>query len=131
MRKLSHFILFPLLILMITACAQTEEETKDLWSVYNDYFKSAKYIDLTHAFEPDQPVWPGFGNAKFMAGKAGANIPGYVSKGDTYEYEKHGFVSTAYMLPTDQYGTQLDPPAHWEKYGATISDIPATKGLTA
>lgn len=126
MRKLSHLILFPLFILMITACAQTEEEPKDFWTIYNDYFKSAKYVDLTHAFEPDQPVWPGFGNAEFNEGKAGADIPGYVSKGDTYVYEKHGFISTAYVLPTDQYGTQLDPPAHWEKYGATISDIPAT-----
>jgi kynurenine formamidase len=29
-------------------------------------------------------------------------------------------------LPTDQYGTQLDPPGHWDEYGATISDLPAT-----
>lgn len=46
--------------------------------------------------------------------------------GDEFEYDKHGFIATSYEIPTDQYGTQLDPPAHWDKYGATISDIPAT-----
>ena len=25
-----------------------------------------------------------------------------------------------------QYGTQLDPPAHWDEFGATISDLPAS-----
>ena len=41
-------------------------------------------------------------------------------------YAKHGFVASAYLLPTDQYGTQLDPPAHWDERGATISDLPPT-----
>jgi kynurenine formamidase len=49
-----------------------------------------------------------------------------VQKGQEYTYAKHGFIATAYELPTDQYGTQLDPPAHWDEYGATISDLPAT-----
>jgi kynurenine formamidase len=57
---------------------------------------------------------------------AGNRIDGYVEPGDEFTYDKHGFVATAYDLPTDQYGTQLDPPAHWDKLGATISDIPAT-----
>lgn len=30
---------------------------------------------------------------------------------------------------TDQLGTQLDPPAHWNELGSTISDIPATVAL--
>jgi kynurenine formamidase len=50
----------------------------------------------------------------------------YVQKGQEYTYAKHGFIATAYELPTDQYGTQLDPPGHWDEYGATISDLPAT-----
>ena len=32
-------------------------------------------------------------------------------------------------LHTDQIGTQLDPPAHWNEYGATISDVPASVSL--
>ncbi|MBZ8134919.1 cyclase family protein [Afifella sp. IM 167] len=106
--------------------AARAEEPSDLWKAYNDLFKSAKYIDLTHAFEPQQAVWPGFGNATFKPAVAGKDIEGYVKKGEEFTYEKHGFVATAYDIPTDQYGTQLDPPAHWEPMGATISDIPAT-----
>lgn len=30
------------------------------------------------------------------------------------------------MLQTDQYGTQLDPPAHWAPYYAAIDEIPPT-----
>lgn len=101
-------------------------EAPGLWSLYDDALKGAKYIDMTHAFTPIQPVWPGFGNATFGAGKAGADIEGYVKKGETYTYEKHGFVATEYTIPTDQYGTQLDPPSHWDPMGATISDLPAT-----
>ncbi len=98
----------------------------DLWNVYQKYFVKAKYIDLTHAFMPDQPVWPGFGNAKFYPARAGKDLGDYAKKGEVFTYEKHGFVANAYYLPTDQYGTQLDPPAHWDPYYATIDELPPT-----
>lgn len=104
-------------------------EAPSLWDIYQDVFVDAKYIDLTHAFEPVQPVWPGFGNATFKPAVAGQAIEGYVDVGQEFTYAEHGFVATAYELPTDQYGTQLDPPAHWEELGATISDIPATYAI--
>ena len=104
-------------------------KNSDLWDIYEDTFKSTKYIDLTHAFEPVQAVWPGFANAEFRAAVAGQKIEGYVEVGEEFTYAKHGFVATAYNLFTDQYGTQLDPPAHWDELGATISDIPATYAL--
>lgn len=97
-----------------------------LWKLYSDTLKSAKYIDLTHAFAPVQPVWPGFGPAKFKPAIAGQDIEGYIQKGQEFTYDKHGFVATAYDLTTDQYGTQLDPPSHWNPLGATISDLPPT-----
>lgn len=97
-----------------------------LWGVYENILKDAKYIDLTHAFSPTIAVWPGFGTAKFKPALAGADMPGYIAEGQEFTYAKHGFVATAYELTTDQYGTQLDPPAHWDEYGATISDLPAT-----
>jgi kynurenine formamidase len=102
------------------------QEKHPFWDVYESNFKTAKYVDLTHAFEPVQPVWPGFGNATFKAAVAGADLGDYAKKGDEFTYEKHGFVASAYVLPTDQYGTQLDPPAHWDNLGATISDLPAS-----
>lgn len=101
-------------------------EDLPLWQLYESTFKTAKYIDLTHAFEPVQPVWPGFGPAEFKPAAAGQDLGDFAKKGDVFTYEKHGFVATAYTLTTDQYGTQLDPPAHWDQLGATISDIPAS-----
>jgi kynurenine formamidase len=97
-----------------------------LWSIYTSTLKTAKYVDLTHAFAPVQPVWPGFGNATFGPTVAGKTMPGYVKKGEAFTIAKQGFRATAYTLPSDQYGTQLDPPAHWNPVGATISDLPPT-----
>jgi kynurenine formamidase len=108
---------------------QTPQQSPGLWSVYEQAIKGAKHIDLTHAFAPDQPVWPGFGHAQFKPATAGADLPGYANKGDEFTYGKHGFVATSYNLTTDQYGTQLDPPAHWDELGATISDLPPTFAL--
>ena len=114
-------------ILSSAALAQpSSQPSAGPWPVYEQSIKGAKHIDLTHAFAPVQPVWPGFGLAEFKPTTAGADIPGYVNKGDEFSYGKHGFVATSYLLTTDQYGTQLDPPAHWDEYGATISDLPPT-----
>jgi kynurenine formamidase len=112
--------------LMIVTLGNLKAEGMDLWDMYNKYFMKCKYVDLTHAFSPTIPVWPGFGHARFEATKAGADLGDYASIGDVYTYDPHGFVATSYWIPTDQYGTQLDPPSHWDEYGATISDLPAT-----
>jgi hypothetical protein len=90
-----------------------------LWSVYDRYLKGAKYIDLTHAFSPVQPVWPGFGNATFAPAKAGKNIEGYVGVGEEFLYGKHGFVASAYVPPIStgpswtrrHIGTSVAPPS--------------------
>ncbi len=111
----------------VTPTAQTQ--LPGLWQTYESVFKDARYVDLTHAFEPVQAVWPGFGNAVFKPAVAGRDIEGYVKAGEEFTYEQHGFIATAYDLTTDQYGTQLDPPAHWDALGATISDLPATYAI--
>lgn len=119
--RLSMIVIILIFFLTYSMAAET-----NLWSLYESVFKQCKYVDLTHAFNPTIAVWPGFGNAKFKPTIAGADMPGYIGKGQEFTYEKHGFIGTAYEIPTDQYGTQLDPPAHWDEYGATISDLPAT-----
>lgn len=125
-RKATRIPILSLLFLSFFSCQSPKPEKLDLWQVYDQYLSQAKYVDLTHSFGPDIPVWPGFSNARFMPATAGKNIPGYVSQGDTFTLAKHGFIATSYFLPTDQYGTQLDPPAHWNPKGATISDLPPT-----
>jgi kynurenine formamidase len=90
-----------------------------LWPVYEQSLKRARYIDLTHAITPTIPVWHGFGPATF-----GPTLN--PATGQPYSYEKDGFAATAYHLTTDQYGTQLDPPAHWAPEYPAIDELPPT-----
>lgn len=50
---------------LVAMPGQAPAAERPLWDVYANVLKGAKYIDLTHAFEPVQTVWPGFGNATF------------------------------------------------------------------
>ena len=90
-----------------------------LWQLYEGSLKTAKYIDLTHTITPSIPVWHGFGPATF-----GPTLN--PETGKPYTYLKDGFEATAYRLTTDQYGTQLDPPAHWAPEYPAIDELPPT-----
>ena len=94
----------------------------DLWHTYEQSLKGAKYIDLTHALTPSIPVWKGFAQAKFSS-----TVNPQTKQ--PYTYEKDGFEATRYDLPTDQYGTQLDPPAHWAPEYPSIDELPATYAI--
>jgi kynurenine formamidase len=91
----------------------------DLWAAYDGPLASAKYIDLSHVLTPQIPVWKGFGPSFF----APAVDP---ATGDPYTYADDGFEATSYRLSTDQFGTQLDPPAHWAPEQAAIDELPPT-----
>jgi kynurenine formamidase len=93
-----------------------------LWSVYDQQLKGAKYVDLTHTITPAIPVWAGFGRSTF----APALNP---ESGKPYTYAHDGFEATAYALATDQLGTQLDPPAHWDPNYPAIDELPPTYAL--
>jgi len=119
-------VLVALLAALTMGCSQKQANKTDLWGIYQNTLTKCKYVDLTHAFSPTIPVWKGFGNTQFLPARAAVDIPGYCKKGEIFTYAKHEFQATAYIFKTDQYGTQLDPPAHFNPYGATISDLPAT-----
>jgi len=91
----------------------------DLWQVYTQSLKRARYVDLTHTITPNMPVWKGFGPAKFEP----TINP---DTGKPYTYANDGFEATKYTIATDQFGTQLDPPAHWAPEMAGIDELPAT-----
>ena len=93
-----------------------------LWSVYAQSLEHAKYIDLTHTLTPSIPVWKGFGASTFGPALNPEN-------GKPYQYAQDGFEATRYMLATDQFGTQLDPPAHWAPEYPAIDELPATYAL--
>ncbi len=90
-----------------------------LWKVYDNSLSKARYIDLTHDITPNMPVWKGFGPATFKP----SIDP---TTGTAYTYAKDGFEATAYQIATDQFGTQLDPPAHWAPEYAGIDELPPT-----
>ncbi|MBR8838374.1 MAG: cyclase family protein [Stigonema ocellatum SAG 48.90 = DSM 106950] len=93
--------------------------TPPLWQVYEQSLKQAKYVDLTHTITPNIPVWSGFGKSKFL--------PAINPKtGKPYTYQADGFEATHYDLATDQLGTQLDPPAHWNPDYPAIDELPPT-----
>ena len=91
----------------------------NLWKVYDDALAGARYVDLTHTITPTIPVWSGFGPSTFGPAVNPAT-------GEPYTYAKDGFEATHYDLSTDQFGTQLDPPAHWAPEQAAIDEIPAS-----
>jgi len=97
-----------------------------LWDLYFSQVRYAKHIDLTHSIAPNMSVWDGFGPPTVVAGKVGVSMPGFAKAGEEWTYAKHGFVISSYTLTADQIGTQFDPPGHWNEFGATISDVPAT-----
>ena len=102
-----------------TASNSSASSESGLWQVYEQSLKGAKYIDLTHTITPSIPVWKGFAQAKF---EPTVNP----QTRQPYTYKKDGFEATHYDLPTDQYGTQLDPPAHWAPDYPAIDELPAT-----
>jgi kynurenine formamidase len=73
-------------------------------------------VDLTHAFGPASPVWSGFGPATMSA----AADP---RTHEPYTIAQHGFRSTVYTM-VGQYGTHIDPPAHFDPDGQTMDRIP-------
>jgi len=91
----------------------------NLWKTYTDVLTKARYISLNHVLTPTQPVWKGFGPSTFSPTVDPAT-------GKPYEYAKDGFEATHYDLSTDQFGTQLDPPAHWAPEYPSIDELPAT-----
>ena len=93
-----------------------------LWKVYEQVFKGARYVDLTHTIHPDSTVWKGFGPQQFSP----AVEP---QSGRPYSYARDGFEATSYQFSTDQLGTQLDPPAHWNPDYPGIDELPATYTL--
>ncbi|WP_242063087.1 cyclase family protein [Nostoc sp. FACHB-145] len=108
--------------MFISVNAAQPHKIPSLWQVYQQSLKSAKYVDLTHTITPSMPVWSGFAPSKFQA----TINP---KSGKPYTYKQDGFEATRYDLSTDQLGTQLDPPAHWNPDYPAIDELPATYAI--
>ena len=98
-----------------TDLSQTDLSQTDLARAYQT-IASKTFVDLTHSFGPDTPVWSGFGQAKFSP----AADP---KTHEPYTIPKDGFRTTYYEM-VGQYGTHVDPPAHFAENGITMDKIP-------
>ena len=76
-------------------------------------------VDLSHTFGVNTPVWSGFGQAIISA----ASDP---KTHEPYTIEKHGFRSNLFSI-VGQYGTHVDPPAHFAPGGITLDKIPISQ----
>ncbi len=78
--------------------------------------RGKQFVDLTHSFSPTTPVWSGFGQATMSAAcEPKTHRP--------FTIEQDGFRTIFYSL-VGQYGTHVDPPAHFRADGLTMDQIP-------
>jgi kynurenine formamidase len=78
--------------------------------------RSRPKIDLTHAFSATTPVWTGFGQAKMTPAVDPHTL-------EAYTIARNHFRAT-YFAMVGQYGTHVDPPAHFSAGGRTLDEIP-------
>ncbi len=118
MKLNTHTVLASLLALGL-GLAATVAAAKDKPATLADALKviqGKEFVDLTHSFSPTTPVWSGFGQATMSA----AADP---KTHRPYTIEKDGFRTIFYSL-VGQYGTHVDPPAHFSNDGMTLDQIP-------
>jgi kynurenine formamidase len=112
-------LFFGVLILMNVALAGwasvTSAESRSLAEAYR-IIASKQFVDLTHSFSPLTPVWKGFGPATF-------SLAADPETGQPYTIERNHFRATFYSL-VGQYGTHVDPPAHFDPNGVTMDALP-------
>jgi kynurenine formamidase len=115
--KLSFYSL-PFLVAIVSVGLRSRIALADGGSLADAYkiISSKRFVDLTHSFSPTTPVWKGFGQATFSWAADPAT-------GRPYTVEKDGFRVFFYSM-VGQYGTHIDPPAHFDLQGKTMDELP-------
>lgn len=112
----TYFIAAILSLVFTTATLPTAlGQNESLEQAYK-IISSKRFVDLTHTFSPSTPVWQGFGQATFSS----AADP---KTGRPYTIAQDGFRAFFYSM-VGQYGTHIDPPAHFDPHGMTVDEIP-------
>ena len=112
MKSLVTFLLIAAMTVASPGCSSRTTEVKlaDALAV----IKSKKFVDLTHAFEPGIPHWPGFPDE---------------TRETLYWYDEgkgtmgKGFFAQQFTH-VGQWGTHIDPPAHFHEGLRTVDQIP-------
>ena len=97
-------------MVLLSGCTPQKALTlKDAWNVINE----KKFVDLTHSFAPGIPHWKGFPDEK---------------RETLYWYESgvgklgSGFYAQSFTH-VGQWGTHVDPPAHFVRGMRTVDQI--------
>ncbi len=103
-------LLIAVFLAIVSSACETSRQPSlgDVWQV----LKTRDYVDLTHAFGPGIPHWPGFPDEK--AETLFWYDPG-VAPGSGFYAQYYGHVG--------QWGTHADPPAHFVKGARTLDQI--------
>src|SRR3954451_1627172 len=101
-----------LLFLLVTVNGYAAGESDSLWPIQKT-LSEKKFVDLTHEFGPGIPHWPGFPD------ESERTIYWYDKRPDTMGT---GFFSEVFTH-VGQWGTHVDPPAHFIKGKRTVDQI--------
>jgi kynurenine formamidase len=100
------------MVVLVTATARADGDLAQAYRI----IASKTFVDLTQSFDATTPVWSGFGQAKLSpAADPATHRP--------YTVAKDGFRTTFFEM-VGQYGTHVDPPAHFDDAGVTLDEIP-------
>lgn len=109
--RLLIVFLFAVTISITISCSPVSKQLtlKDVHA----FLKTKQFVDLTHSFKPGIPHWPGFPDEE---------------RETIYWYEKgRGTLGSGFYAETfshvGQWGTHVDPPAHFIKGLRTIDQI--------
>jgi len=86
----------------------------NLWEVYNQFFKTATFTDLTHTFFPGQPKFPALPDEEHSHFCR-------LEDGALFDIQKYSFVG--------QWGTHVDPPLHMILGGRSIDQLEVRETL--
>jgi kynurenine formamidase len=115
MNAMLRFVAAVSAVTLASALSVPAQASSELQRAYR-VIKTKTFVDLTHSFDSTTPVWSGFGQARMTPAADPKTKKPYTIKDD-------GFRSTFYEM-VGQYGTHVDPPAHFDEHGITMDEIP-------
>ena len=114
-RRILFTVLLVVALLSLVAAAGIKKPPSYLWSFWKKIQKN-EFVDLTHTFEPGIPHWPGFPDEQVETLYwYDSNPPGPGTLGT-------GFYAQLYTH-VGQWGTHVDPPAHFIRGLRTVDQI--------
>ncbi len=109
------FVIFLFFLLLCTpSSAVSDKDQSDTYSAIWEILQDARFVDLTHTFEPGIPHWKGAPDEKIDTIYSYEPENGTLGSGFYMQYFSH----------VGQWGTHVDPPAHFVKGLRTLDQIP-------